>query len=112
MLESAVGDGLEELGPEQEVAESAAVDADVRTLGVLALSGGVTFLRIAVGGSTSGGGVSGLKLLVGVINEILLGGHDGGVLEVMCGLSRKAAASRKVAGYSWAAVMAVARWSV
>jgi hypothetical protein len=75
VLETAVGDGLQKLRLEQEIAERGAVHTSVRTLGVSRTSRGSILLSIAVGGGR--GGVSGLKLLVGVVDEILLGRHVG-----------------------------------
>ena len=79
MFETAVRDGLEKLGLEQKVAEGRAVHADV---GALRLSGAcrrrIAFLRIAVG-TSSGDGISGLKLFVGVIDQVFFGRHVDGV---------------------------------
>lgn len=75
MLETAVADSADKLGLEKEIAETSRVDADVGTLlvDVASRSGGGLSL-LAVG---SGGGLVGTDLLVGVVNEVLLGGHDG-----------------------------------
>jgi hypothetical protein len=75
VLETAVGDGLEKLRLEQEVAERGAVHTGVRALRVGCASCGAVLLSIAIGSGR--GGVSGLKLLVGVVDEIFLGGHVG-----------------------------------
>ena len=61
VLESAVLDGPEQLGLEEEVAESGAVDADVALLGL----GGV-------GGGLGGGGVEGLVVVLLVVEQLLL----------------------------------------
>jgi hypothetical protein len=75
VLETAVGDGLQKLRLEQEIAERGAVHTGVGALRVGCASRGGILLSIAVGGGR--GGVSGLKLLVGVVDEILLGRHVG-----------------------------------
>lgn len=77
MLETAVGDGLEELGLEQEVAEGRRVDADI--FGDTSSSGLVALLSggggsVGGGGSIGGGGLRGsLELLVGVVDKVLFG---------------------------------------
>jgi hypothetical protein len=83
MLETAVGNGAKKLGLQQEVAETSRVDTDVTALGGSACSGGgaICLLCVTVGSggvSGGGGGLSGLKLLVRVVDEILLGRHVGG----------------------------------
>ena len=71
MLETAIGDGAKKLGLQQEIAETSRMDADVGTLLVdIVAGGGVSLLAI------SGGGL-GVELLVGVVDEILLGRHVG-----------------------------------
>lgn len=56
------------------------MNSDVAALGLVASSSTeIALLGIAIGGSSTGGAFSWLKLLVGVIDEIFLaGGHDGG----------------------------------
>ena len=86
MLETAVGDGLKKLGLEQEVAERGAVDTSVRALRVGGASRGDILLSLAIGGSRRG--IGGLKLLVGVIDQVLLSRHDGGRRTRARGLSQ------------------------
>lgn len=76
VLETAVGDGLEELGLQQEVAERGAVDTGIGALSVGVASRGGILFGVTVGSSR--GGLSGLKLLVGVVDQVLLGRHVGG----------------------------------
>jgi hypothetical protein len=88
MLETAVGNGAKKLGLQQEVTETSRVDTNVTALGGSACSGGgaICLLCVTVGSggvSGGGGGLSGLKLLVGVVDEILLGRHVGGVGRVV-----------------------------
>ena len=75
MLETAVGNSAQEFGLQQEVAETGRMNADVGALlvDILASSGGVALLAV---GSGSGGFV--VKLVVGVVDEILFGGHVDG----------------------------------
>lgn len=87
MFESAIGNSTQKLGLEQEIAESGRVDADIAALLVgtsaahsqVALLGrrGGTAISSGVAGSRGGGigGFGGLELLVGVVDEILFGGH-------------------------------------
>lgn len=78
MLETAVGDGAKKLGLQQEVAEASRVNTNVTALCGTSRGGAIGFLCVTVGGggvSSGGGGLSGLKLLVGVVDEILLGRH-------------------------------------
>lgn len=78
MLEAAVRDSLEKLWFQKKVAEAGGVDADITALGLFAISS-VALLGIAIGGSGTGGALSWLELLVGVIDEVFLaGGHVGG----------------------------------
>lgn len=74
MLKTTVGDGANELWLQQEVAETGGVDADIGALllGVVASSG---LSPLAVGRR---GGLLGLELLVGVVDEILFSRHVGG----------------------------------
>lgn len=75
MLETAIGDGAKKFGLQQEVAETSRVDADIGALlGVDSLAGGHSLGLLAVGGS---GGLI-VELVVGVVDEIFLGGHVGG----------------------------------
>jgi hypothetical protein len=83
MLETAVGNGAKKLGLQQEVTETSRVDTNVTALGGSACSGGgaICLLCVTVGSggvSSGGGGLGGLKLLVRVVDEILLGRHVGG----------------------------------
>lgn len=71
MLETAVGDGANQLRLQEEVAETGGVDADVGTLLIDAVASRSLGL-LAVGG---GSGLLGLELLVRVVDEILLGRH-------------------------------------
>lgn len=71
MLETAVGDGANQFGLQKEVAETGGMDADIGTLLVDAVASRSLGL-LAVGG---GGGLLGFQLLVGVVDEILLGRH-------------------------------------
>lgn len=76
MLETAVGNSAQEFGLQQEVAEASRMDADVGALLVDILAGGGSVALLAVGG---GSGSFVVKLIVGVIDEILFGGHGDGV---------------------------------
>lgn len=71
MLETAVGDGANQLRLQEEVAETGGVDADVGTLLIDAVTSRSLGL-LAVG---RGGGLLSLELLVRVVDEILLGRH-------------------------------------
>lgn len=73
MLETTVGDGADKLRLQQEIAETSGVDADIGTLLVDAIGSGSLGL-FAVGGR---GSLLSLKLLVGVVNEILFSRHVG-----------------------------------
>lgn len=73
MLETTVGDGADKLRLQQEIAETSGVDADIGTLLVDAVGSGSLGL-LAVG---RGGSLLSLKLLVGVVNEILFSRHGG-----------------------------------
>lgn len=80
MLETAVGNGAKKLGLQQEITETSRVYTNVTALGGSARSGGgaICLLCVTIGSggvSGGGGGLSGLKLLVGVVDEILLGRH-------------------------------------
>lgn len=82
MLESTVGDCAKELRLEQEVAETSGVNADVTALRTGVTSDGqIALLLFSIGGgaigSSCGCGLGGLRLLVGVVDEILLGSHVG-----------------------------------
>ena len=72
MLETAVGDGANQLRLQEEVAETGGVDADVGALLIDAVGSSSSLGLLAVGG---GGGLLGLELLVRVVDEILLGRH-------------------------------------
>lgn len=84
MLETAVRDSLEKLRFQEEVAEAGGVNTNIAALCFLACCGGrIALLRIAIGGSSAGGALSRLQLLVGIIDEIFLAGrHDGRCVEV------------------------------
>lgn len=72
MFETAISDGADQLWLEQEVSEAGRVGASVATLGLITNSGsGCSLLRSAIGRWS----LSGLELIVGVINEILFGRH-------------------------------------
>lgn len=75
MLESAVADSAKKLGLQKEVAETSRVNTDIAALlvDIIASAGKVALL--AVGGG--GGSLVSVKLLVGVVDEILLGRHVG-----------------------------------
>lgn len=74
MLETAVGNGAEQLGLEEEIAETGRMNTDVAALLVDIVAGGELAL-LAVGGGR--GGIVATDLLVGVINEIFLVRHAG-----------------------------------
>lgn len=73
MFETAVGDGANQLGLQKEVAETSRVDADIGTFLVDAFASRSLGL-LAVGRR---GGLLGLELLVGVVDQILLSRHGG-----------------------------------
>ena len=80
MLEAAVGNGAKEFTLQQEITETSRMDTDIATLLVgAARDGQITLLGgIAIGVSGGGSGRGrrgGLKLLVGVIDEIFLVRH-------------------------------------
>lgn len=81
MFETAIGDGSKKLWLQEEVAETSCVDADITALLVWVASRyrQIARLGLSIRGSTSGwgGGLGGLKLLVGVVDEILLSRHVG-----------------------------------
>jgi hypothetical protein len=76
MFEAAIGNSAEKFWLQEEIAETGGVDADIAALLIDAVagSGKVTFLRASGGG----GGLVGVELLVGVVDEILFGRHDDG----------------------------------
>lgn len=78
MLETAVADRAEKLGLQEEIAETGRVNTDIAALLVDVAAGGELAL-LAVGG---GGGLVSVDLLIGVVDEIFLGRHDGGVVAV------------------------------
>lgn len=84
MFEAAVGDGAQKFSFEQEVAETSGMDSDVAALlvGASARDSQVTLLigiSISCGrGGSGGGGRGGLKLLVGVVDQIFFVRHDCG----------------------------------
>lgn len=78
MFESTVGNGANKLGLQQEIAEAGRVDANVAAFG--AGDGQVALLLLAVGNCAicaSRNSLVGLELLIGVVDEILFGGHCG-----------------------------------
>lgn len=81
MLEAAVRDSLEKFRLQEEVAEAGGVDADIAALSLVGACARYreVALLVAVGGGASrvGGAVSWLKLLVGVIDEVLFAGRHG-----------------------------------
>lgn len=81
MLEATVADGTEKLRLEHEVAETGRVDANVAALLINGAARGELGL-LAVGG---GGGLRRLDLLIGVVDEIFLVRHGGGLeLDARC----------------------------
>jgi hypothetical protein len=78
MFETAVGDGADQLGLQEEIAESGRMDTNIAAL--LVGGSGISLLSVAVGGGLGRGGV-GLDLVVRVVNEILLVRHVGGMCE-------------------------------
>ena len=80
MLETAVGDGAKKLRLQQEVTEAGRVNADVAALLVDIVAGSSCVAFLSVGGAS--GGLGGVELLVGVIDQILLVRHVGGRLIV------------------------------
>ena len=72
MFEAAIGDGAEKLGLEQEVAEPGRMDTDIAAFLIDAVAGTSKLAFLPTG---SRGGLVGVELLVGVIDEILLGRH-------------------------------------
>ena len=87
MLETAVHDGLHDLGLEKQVAEGAGVDADVRAVtagGACSSNIRVAVLGRAVSGRRvgRGGAIGGLDLLVRIVDEVFFAGrHGDGVVE-------------------------------
>ena len=83
MFETAVGNGALEFVLEQEITEADGADADVAAL-LVRLATGDSQVALLLGtticrsGSSGGGGSGGLKLLVGVIDQVLLVGHFDG----------------------------------
>lgn len=73
MFETAVADGSQKLGLQQKVAEAGRVDAGVAALLVDMVVGDSELALLAVSG---GGGLVGVELLIGVVDEIVLGRHD------------------------------------
>lgn len=100
MLESTVGDCAKKFGLQQEVAETSRVNTDVTALGAgcTTADSQVSLLFLSVGDgaiSSSCRGFGGLKLLVGVVDEILFGRHfDGlGGLKRLVGLMIESSAT-------------------
>lgn len=75
MFETAVGNGTQKLRLEQEIAETGRVNADIGALLVDIVASGGSIGLLAVG---RGRGLVGRELLIGVVDEILLGRHVGG----------------------------------
>lgn len=72
MLETAVDDGTQQLGLQEEITETGGVDTDIGTLLVLGLFG-------SIGLSSGGDGVDGLDniIILFVVNKIVVVvGHD------------------------------------
>lgn len=87
MFETTIGDGTQEFTLEQEVAETSRVNSDVAALLVGTTRDGqitlLLFIAIGVSGRGSGGWRGRrLKLLVGVIDQILLVRHFGELSEM------------------------------
>lgn len=76
MFETAISNGTQKLGLQQEIAESSGVNADVAALLVDGAAGGCLSL-LSVGSGSGGGLVGGANLLIGVVNEVLLVRHVG-----------------------------------
>lgn len=76
MFETAISNGAQKLGLQQEITESSGVNADVAALLVDGAAGGCLSL-LSVGSGSGGGLVGGANLLIGVVNEILLVRHVG-----------------------------------
>lgn len=74
MFETAVADRAEKFGLQEEITETGVVNTDVAAL-LFDVIGGRELALLAVGG---GGGLVGVDLLIGVIDEIFLGRHVGG----------------------------------
>lgn len=90
MFETAVGDGANQLGLQKEVAETSGVNADIGTFLVDAVtSRGLGLLAVG-----RRGGLLGLELLVGVVDQILLGRHG----DRWCEWSARVARQREVQG--------------
>lgn len=77
MLETAVTDRAEELRLQQEVAEAGRVDADITAL-LVDVSAGSELALLSVRVRGRGGGLVGVELLIGVVDEIFFGRHFGG----------------------------------
>lgn len=75
MLETAVADRAKKLGLQEEVAEASRVNTDIAAL-LVDVAAGSELALLAVGGGS--GGLVSVDLLIGVIDEIFLGRHDGG----------------------------------
>lgn len=85
MFESAISDSFQQLRLEQEVAEGSRVNTDIGAFGLVGARSShseVTFLCFAVRGERSGGcrSVSGLDLIVGVVDQLFFGRHLCGVV--------------------------------
>lgn len=74
MLKTAIPDGAKQFGLQKEIAETSRVNADVAALLVdIAASSELALLSVGRGG----GGLVGVDLLIGVIDEILFVRHFG-----------------------------------
>ena len=88
MFETAVRNGARELLLQKEIPETSGVNADIAALLVGAGDVKVALLLFTIGGSTGRAGRDGfglVKLLVGVVDEVLLVRHDDGVGSEVCG---------------------------
>jgi hypothetical protein len=89
MFETAIGNRTKQLGLEQEIAETGRVNTDVTTLLVgtaaghsqVALLGGSGAIGSVGRGGSGDCWLCGLELLVGVVDEIFLGGHYYQIIE-------------------------------
>jgi len=82
MFETAIGDGSKKLWLQEEIAETGRMNTDITALlvWVAARYGQVALLGLSIScGSSSWRRGLGLKLLVGVIDEIFFGRHGGDV---------------------------------
>lgn len=81
MFETAIGDGTKKLGLQQEIAETSRVNTNVATLLIRSTTGNckLALLGTSIGSSSNNWRRNlWLKLLVGVVDEILLSRHGVG----------------------------------